>query len=140
MRGPAAFALSSSVLVLAAMVGGMVVIGSPWEARDRRLDEQRVRALRELSAVVGAFATERGRLPESLEDVRLRHPLIVLSIQDPVSGEPYEYRPQGPSDYELCARFAASSEPDASIQPFWEHPAGRHCFPLEVPPEPRHNP
>lgn len=122
------------------MVGGMVVIGSPWDARDRRLDEQRVRDLQAISAAVEQHAALYGALPPSLDALQKPSPRFPVPVDDPVSGQRYEFAVTGASTYEICAVFDAASEPGSARRGLWEHPAGHHCFPLEVPPEPRHNP
>ena len=46
------------------------------------------------------------------------------------TGEPYEYRVLGPSKYELCATFSMARDADHGV--FWNHPAGRHCWTIDV--------
>lgn len=140
MRGQTAFAGAATVLVLAATVAGLAVIGPPWKARELRLDQQRVRDLQGISAAVERHAAAFRELPATLEDLQRPPRRYPVTTEDPVTGEPYEYRVGGPMDYELCARFDAASEPDAPIRSGWDHPAGRHCYELVVPPSPPHTP
>lgn len=140
MKAPGVFAGTATGLVVAAMVGGMVVIGSPWTARELRLDEQRVRDLQAISAAVEQHAAAHGELPASLDDLAGPPQRIPVRLDDPVSGEPYGYEAGGPLGYGLCARFDAASEAGAAMRGDWEHPAGWHCFELEVPPATRDNP
>ena len=140
MRPSTFFAAAVTVLVIAAIVGGMVVIGSPWEARRLRLDEQRVHHLQVISSAAEQHAAAYGELPATLDELQRPPQRFPIPTGDPVSGEPYEYQVTGTSTYELCAHFDSASEAGARMRGLWEHPAGRHCFALEVPPEPRHNP
>jgi hypothetical protein len=152
-RGIKWFAVGVSLMVAASVVTGLFVSGSPGAERARRLDEQRLNDLRSLSYTIDAFWHQYDRLPESLDEIdRLHQPKDFN--KDPRTGEAYEYLPIDEQRYELCAAFDQPSddeyptygryaepvpirvpEPDYS-QPkmrSWEHPAGRHCFQLEVP-------
>jgi len=140
MKYQTMFAGAATVLVLAATVAGLAVIGPPWKARELRLDQQRVRDLQGISAAVEQHAAAFHELPTTFEDLERPPRRYRVKTEDPVSGEPYEYRVTGPAAYELCARFDAASEPDAPIRSGWEHPAGRHCYELVVPPPSPHTP
>jgi hypothetical protein len=116
-------ALAAAIVVIAALRSWPVVVESP--SPDRR----RVEDLQRLSHVIAAFRAEHDILPATLA----RLPSIAAApthTTDPVSGQPYDYRPLGPLAYELCARFDAVSS-DAQ-RDFWWHDAGRHCFALET--------
>ena len=53
-----------------------------------------------------------------------------LSIVDPETGEPYAYRVLDDRRFELCATFDTVRKGDFDV--FWDHPAGRHCFVIDV--------
>ena len=130
--------LGGVVVVVAAAVGyGTYLLGSPAERRSQRFDEQRVSDLESISRTINAYWESNRELPGSLED--LREPeYFVRSIEDQATGEPYEYRVLGESQFELCAVFATSSAPNQGkparpfLGPAWEHGAGRSCFELEA--------
>ena len=77
-------------------------------------------------------------LPTKLEDIaafqRTRQMVHELSLLDPQSSEPYEYRVTGEKSYELCATFTAERKKTYDL--FWNHPAGKHdySFNAESPP------
>jgi type II secretory pathway pseudopilin PulG len=136
------FAGLSSLAVLAAVVAGIAVIGTPGQIRQQRLDAQRVADLRMIAASVDGYRERHGALPAGLEDLRRyeagRGYGSGLELEDAASSQAYEYRVTGPASYEICARFdtdarqaGASGTPD-----FWRHGPGRHCFSLEAPPAP----
>jgi hypothetical protein len=53
-----------------------------------------------------------------------------LSVTDPETGTPYEYRVLNPVSYELCAQFSLPR--DLQYDSYWNHPAGRHCYSIDV--------
>ena len=119
------------IVASAAIVAGIVVIGSPSEERTRRLDRRRVDDLAVMASAVDLFWTRHSKLPASLEELRsepgTREPA------DPVTGAPYEYRVSGDRSFELCARFEGESTGDpAARSGFWSHGAGLHCFRREA--------
>ena len=59
-------AVAVAVVAVAVVVTGVMVMGSPREARLRRLDGQRVSHLRQISRTVALFWTVNDALPESL--------------------------------------------------------------------------
>lgn len=115
--------------VAAAIVAALVVLGPPREHRARRMDERRVDDLTSLGRATDLYWSRHGKLPANLGDLA-PEPGWDLATQDPETQQLYEYRVLGDDRYELCARF---QQPSARPSPtFWSHPAGRHCFALEV--------
>jgi hypothetical protein len=123
----------STAVVLAAVIAGLYLAGSPAEQRLLRMDERRVRDLDRLTNVIGSYTRQREELPDSLEQLLDGQLLDELPV-DPATGEPYEYLCADTS-YQLCAVFAQPAR-DVDEFDFWNHPAGRHCFEF-TPPEPR---
>jgi len=128
-------AVMAAVLgVVAAVAGGLHLMGTPSEVRLERLDERRVRDLKRISRAVDAYRSRYGRLPATLDELP-RQPqsdpdLDGLHLRDPATERMYGYHARGDSAYVLCAMFQRESahgtpgEEDA----FWSHGAGRHCF------------
>lgn len=114
--------------VAAAVVLGLVSIGSPGSARARRLDAHRLDDLRHLARVIDVHWTRGGDLPASLADVA---GLDADATEDPVSGRPYGYRAVAASKFELCATFDADAARPRRGRLWW-HPRGRHCFRLDA--------
>lgn len=130
-----AFVAISLVSVLAGIVTGFWLLGSPGQQRLISLDNKRLEDLSGIaSALSGQYtaggSSEAKPLPEKLPET-LPAP---SNLKDPESNQPYEYRRLSDSTYELCANFATdSSEQDDSswLAQSWPHPAGRHCFKIE---------
>ena len=138
MTGPARARLAgglATVAVVAAVVAGLYVLGTPSEERVFRLDERRVRDLSALAGAVDVYWTRYQRLPDSLDD--LRNQMGATVSPDAGSGSAYEYRVlDGGMAYELCATFerASGGEGRAGSDGFWSHRAGRQCFRRDAPP------
>jgi len=127
-------------LVGLAVITGLVVMGSPGEARARRLDERRVADLRRITYAINVYRTGHDRLPESLRAL-VQDPEARLRAQDPATGESYEYQVLGPRTYAVCARFERADpdssypEPGSGREEAWRHGVGRQCFQGETPTE-----
>ena len=123
-------------VVIAAVVGGLLLLGSPAEERLLRLDIRRVNDLKLISRGIDAYWTQNKRLPVSLDEL-LQQPLPKLnlsdkSFRDPTTEQVYEYHTVGENTYELCATFQRDSARESQEQnrDFWSHGAGRQCFEL----------
>ena len=124
-------ALGSAIaLVIVAVVAGLMVLGSPAEERLRRLDEKRLQDQQEISRATNGYWVRNGRLPASLDDL-LQEPSVHVQSHDPDTGQTYGYRVVGDNSYELCADFQHQSV-EESVNRFWSHDVGRHCFQLEA--------
>ena len=133
--------------VLAVVVTGFFVIGSPSEERARKLDQQRVNDLQQVTSAIDQYynLNNRYQLPSSLLLIQQERNVYVASIVDPKTALPYEYQMIGDMSYQLCATFeqdaqndpqnpyAPKAYPAAPVGPnFWSHTAGRNCFDLTV--------
>ena len=65
-------------------------------------------------------------LTEHFEEVKREAKYWKISLVDPETGEAYRYAVKTDTTYELCATFSLPR--DKSMDVFWNHPAGRHCF------------
>lgn len=116
----------SAVVVVAAVVAGLVVSGSPGEQRLRRFDDQRVSDLMELSRALDSYWDTEAALPASLDLLVDGRRLTRVPV-DPATDAAYEYLVDASEAYRLCADFARPSGEDARGD-FWAHEAGRTCF------------
>ncbi len=136
------FLWGTALLVLASIVYGFIVMGSPNTIRKLRFDERRVSDLQQIQWQVVNYWQQKGYLPEKME-----------SLQDPISGfipptdpetdEPYVYIRGKETNFTLCSTFelpnkegaagieipyAIKLRADNSFGENWEHEAGRVCF------------
>ena len=139
--------------VLAAIIAGFFIVGTPQDARAMRLDNQRVSDLQNIQWQVVSYWQQKEQLPQSLEE--LYDPISGSIIQnDPQTGAVYEYRASGVLAFELCATFAREGQgmnyyaPRIAIpvatpegikgvpeQDSWQHAAGRQCFERTIDPD-----
>ncbi len=125
-------------LVGLAIVAGVVMMGSPRDARAWRLDERRVSDLRWITRATDQYRSRHDRLPASLQELAQDREASV-PVRDPATGESYEDQVLGPKTYTVCARFeradadSSSPEPEARTGDVWRHGVGRQCFQREAP-------
>ena len=136
------FVTVATVLVLASVAVGFWTLGSPLRQREAAWDSKRVSDLRAIAGEIRAQwtrtdETRARQLPASLSALVSAPGAQPLSLQDPITGRPYEYLRRGGSAYELCATFARVSdeyrrESETSPPSFWDHPRGRVCLVLDA--------
>lgn len=153
-KGPRIFAGAVSLVVLAGIVGGFVIIGSPFTQRQRLFDERRVNDLQNIQWQVVNYWQKKAELPKSLADLNDSISGYIAPV-DPDNSSAYEYKVTDIKKFELCSTFSLSTdevngkdylsrdqkggiymtEPmPASIaypnrtQDTWNHTAGRTCF------------
>lgn len=142
-------AIAALVAVFGSIFGGVFVIGSPWQQRLRRLDEQRVKDLQMIqSTIVANYWQMKGSLPATLDD--LSDSISGFRAgKDPITGAPYTYRVTGVHAFSLCADFQAIGGDDMGASyPYpvypgsygqaketWDHGAGKACFDRKIDPE-----
>jgi len=124
-----------SVVVVAAVVGGFIALGSPQDARRRNLDQHRIEDLQAIANSIGSeYQDRKGKdVPDSLA-VRDLAPDAKEERRDPLTGEVYEFRTTGPGRFELCATFQ-TAVPEQDLEEWqkrWSHPAGRVCFEFDI--------
>ena len=122
-----------TVVVVAAVSVAVYLMGSPAEERARRTDQRRVADLTSVARAVDLYWSRKGALPQSLQELA-QMPGSRIRVNDPDSGEAYEYRALEGGNYELCGTFATDTgEGQAAFGPgSWSHGSGRQCFPREA--------
>ena len=111
--------------VIAGIILGFMVAGSPATERKRGFDEQRASDLNELSYCINGYAQEYEQLPTSLADLQKSTSYsYCANKRDPETGEQYTYTVVTPvttsgtvlsqGEYELCATFSLAVEDSAT--------------------------
>lgn len=113
-------------MVVVAVGGGLMILGSPADERVNRLDARRVADLQQIDRAVSLHWTRQGRLPASLDEVS-RDPGIAINLVDPTTMEPYAYRALDEKTFEVCAVFESMEPREQSRSTFWSHGTGRQC-------------
>ncbi len=131
-----------SVIVLAGIMAGFFIVGTPAEQREKRFDEYRLNDLQNIQNQVINYWSRKGTLPGSL--VNLQDELLGYEIPvDPETKESYGYTVLGGLKFKLCAEFNSSTDERFEREiitrdkiPYnWEHNAGRVCFERTIDPE-----
>jgi hypothetical protein len=91
-----------TIVVIAAVAIGMLLLGSPAEERVRRFDERRVQDLASITRAVDLYWTRHARLPSSFDELQ-GEPAGNVGLNDPSTNEPYEYRSLEADLRALCA-------------------------------------
>ena len=151
-RIPKILAWVLSLVVLASIVAGFFIIGTPGEQRARRFDEQRVSDLQVLQNQIVNHWVQKESLPLTLDVLEDSISGFIIPT-DPDSDASYEYAIKTPLSFTLCATFKTSTkdfkvsykgfrsfyiEPvyyGSSFQQNWDHEAERTCFERTIDPE-----
>lgn len=139
-----------SLVVIAAIVGGFFIVGSPATQRERRFDERRLSDLQLIQGQIINFWSRKNKLPARLADLKDDISGFTPPL-DPQTQAPYEYDIKGPLAFELCAVFKAESSLSQAGSRFykpvpagpygepyqqnWDHGIGRNCFERTIDPD-----
>jgi len=145
---PKKLAWTVSFVVLASIILGFFIIGTPAVQRERRFDEERISDLQIMQSEIVSYWDLKDVLPQALSD--LENSISGYMVQnDPKTGESYGYRVISDLTFELCATFNRSSNDFGVVSvptdPYlyrgvfpsqnWEHEAGRTCFERTIDPD-----
>ncbi len=136
-------------LILVTIVAGFFIIGTPWQARQYRLDDQRTQDLQNLQSQILSFYQSKQQLPSVLK--QLEDPTLYFNVPvDPETGASYEYIKDADLGFQLCATFTAASRSQQingrttpvpasyggkGISDNWQHGVGRTCFVRSIDPD-----
>jgi len=125
-------ALSSTIIILA-IIFGFIVGGTPFEARIKKFDLERVSNLQTLSSCVSAFSYDNERLPASIDEMKnnARYSYCASQTSDPETKKNYEYKVISKNEFEFCAEFNLSTLEDFQDLGYYgnfvKHGQGRSC-------------
>jgi len=136
-----------ALFVAASIIGGFVIMGSPYAQRMKRLDAERVSNLQNIQWQIVNYWQSKESLPTEL--VMLEDEISgYKNPTDPETEEPYEYHVTDALSFELCGTFALSSEEYDEKELYravptlafpvdgnWRHDAGRYCFERTIDPD-----
>lgn len=149
---PKIFAVAVGLMVIASVVYGFVVMGSPNTQRMMRFDAARADNLQVIQWQIVNFWQQKRALPSQLDDLNDTISGFTVPLDpDAKNGKKYEYRKISDLSFELCADFNLNSRdtldgngrtsPVSSgfgpgiEQTNWQHTAGRVCFERIIDPE-----
>lgn len=119
------------VVVLASIVWGFSVLGSPRTQRLYKYDEEKVTALQNINSEINSYYSDKGALPTDLHELESGN--YYIQPIDSQTNNPYEYENTGKTTYNICAVFNKASMSDESKTynyggTSWVHDAGHFCF------------
>jgi len=136
----------AGIAVLAIIVSGFVIVGTPKELRAVRIDQERVSDLQNIQWQIVNYWQSKDTLPEQLSDLEDSISGYVAPT-DPETEVAYSYEITGPLSFTLCATFATESregelgnvryieKPIGGVEESWAHEAGEECFDRDIDPE-----
>lgn len=145
-------AIVSSV-ILAGIVSGFFIVGSPATQRKMRFDDIRIGNLQSLQWEIVNFWQMKRRLPKTFSE--LKNDISgFIPPEDPETSASYGYRIKSALEFELCAKFSLPSpslKDDAQAklghmpiyepmgmygqQQNWTHEEGEKCFTRKIDPD-----
>ncbi len=128
-----------AVIILASIVWGFSVLGSPKTQRLIKYDSQKVSDLEQIQWQVVSYWQTKGMLPESLEEIISDKGYYFVLPKDPQTNDDYIYKKVDNMTFNLCAEFNKEDlryqnkyeqYPKASIiqNENWNHGVGEQCF------------
>jgi len=146
-RVPKILAVVLAVVVLASIVAGFFIVGTPAEQRNRKMDEQRINDLQTIQSQIVSYWSLKEALPPSLDVLQDNISGFVVPT-DPDTQNSYEYSISDKLKFELCATFETSDKdypargketmynsPYGAFQQNWDHDSGRVCFERSIDPD-----
>ena len=146
-----AVGIGVGVLVLATIIAGFFIIGTPGHVRNLKLDNEKVGALQNIQYQIVNYYQQKRILPPTLD--ALNDPLSGQVVQmDTQTNTPFEYEITGALTFKICATFnadfadmtgkgglnSAPSYPVATgmygITDTWKHGVGKTCFDRTIDP------
>ncbi len=138
-----------ALVVLASIIGGFFIIGSPMEQRLVKLDDQKISDLQNIQWQLVNYYQQKQELPATL--ALLEDPISGFIVPvDKETGMPYRYELKGSLTFLLCATFNQDKSVMYSRSPeiatpigikgdltnsTWQHAAGEVCFDRTIDPE-----
>lgn len=123
-----------SGVILAAIIAGFLIAGSPAKERARKFDDQRVSNLQTIQSEIVSYWQRKKMLPEELSV--LNDSIRGFNVpNDPKTKAPYRYEVTGPESFTLCVMFDMDSADSVTREYMyegwganWQHNAGEKCF------------
>jgi hypothetical protein len=141
---------ATGALVIIAIVAGFFIVGTPWQARLYRFDDQKIGDLQNIQSQIVSYWQAKQVLPGSLSDLTNNISGFMAPV-DPQTGASYDYAVKGQTAFELCASFNAKTQPGSLYgraapmaisypvksggNDVWQHASGRVCFERTIDPK-----
>jgi len=124
----------SLVIIIAVFVSALLIVESPKEARDRKLDNTTLEDFNIISDGLSDYYSKNQKLPITLEELKSEVLFVTEeNLRDSDTNEAYEYNVIADKKYQLCAVFKTSNidSQDVSKEFYretWSHKIGKQCI------------
>jgi len=111
-----------AAIIMAAIIGGLLIVGGPAKARDQKIDAKRLRNMHMTARVISCYADDNDGAPQAIEPVKaaLKKDAIPQGKKprcrnlkwgtDPVTNIDFEYNRFAEQRFELCGVFAREGD------------------------------
>jgi len=135
----AIFGWGVAAVIIAAIIGGLMMVGGPSKARDQKIDANRLQNMQFTARVISCYADDNNGLPASVDTIKaaLKNNAITRGKKqqcrnlkwgtDRVTKAEFEYNRLDKSSFELCGVFARpASKKNIKQRPVYN--AGRNTI------------
>ena len=121
-----------TLIVIAAVIYGMIAVGSPFTERAQKLDANRISDLSIIRASVEQFYQAKHLLPTNYEEATQ---YVFKKVKDSETGKDYDYVKKSDFNYDLCATFSAefTDKNASSYAGDTSHDQGYDCISYSIP-------
>lgn len=115
------FGWGVAAIIIAAIIGGLMMVGGPSQARDEKIDAKRLSNMQQTARVISCYAHNENDVPQTSQPAKTaldeRNIIPRLSANgrpncaslkwetDPVTKEEFEFQRISKNSFELCAVF-----------------------------------
>lgn len=144
------FLIIAILMIVASIVWGFAILGSPRTQRLLKHDQQKINDLQSINNSIISYYSYNKFLPINISDLQKQNSYYISTTIDRQTGKPYEYIKTGDYSYEICADFNKDTKElnnrsaqvkdtyIRSLQTYgitnWDHSSGRYCFKQTVKP------
>ncbi len=135
-KGIKLYSIISILAVISVFAIALFLVESPAQVRDKKLDAEIINDLINIESALNQFYKQQERLPNDLTE--LKNQVIFITdenLQDPETGQPYQYQALSEDQYRLCGQFRTSNLTDQDeiyYAKSWIHDQGEQCFDKEI--------
>jgi len=97
------------IFVLALIIEGIIIAGSPISQKDIKLDNNRLQAFNNIKYQIENYYRANHKMPNLLSDLSLN-----INIQDPETKTNFDYKIIPPYSYQLCTTFSTDNSKTAA--------------------------
>ena len=119
------FGWGVAAIIIAAIIGGLMMVGGPSKARDEKIDAKRLSNMQQTAHVISCYVDNETDVPQTSQPAKTAFTERTIFPQvsdkgrtncaslkwetDPVTKEEFEFNRLGENSFELCAVFIRKS-------------------------------